>query len=657
MAPQKLRPLLPAQPSPLSTPSSSSPGSQPLPIRVRTVVYVPACEPCRKRKKKVRDTNLLPLLPRLCYVAKGATEVGQSVQHVPDELDKVVYLDSDASAIVDLLTTLPYPDALEIFHKLRETPKDSGTSTTTETHLRSTTWPSAQTQSLTRSLLPSNLAEQELMVRHPIAYPVMLPMSISDLPLEELTSRRPGMTATQVLRDITTPTSPDMMATDDDEESGDDALLEFCKGLPHLTNLHVEYLQKVDLTLWMDLPIPNETAVRVIALYLNNDYPVLPLFHADLFLRDLHLNQPYFCSALLISALLGWACDELGLDYLRRGLELGQKMGILNVEPGTQADWLAGYPDWTRAASYAAWGAYNLASMVSLHFRMVTVETAPSIPMPGDVDDYSAIQDDRLHISHVNGEIFKASCKLWMVFGIIVRSYNREMNMPDQTATVEFAEEIYRQLLVWADELPLELVRRPGSCHGVHMLHIYLHAITTDLFRPLLQSDLSSAPLRTFKANNATPQTVYHASIRQMKRLLLSHRSDMGPEVLSIFWQSCVIYVANAVIHSGDDQEERQFYVNLCLTGLQELFLSYRVSGEIVKAIAGMAIKNGVMDKDQVFNIRRQLEETAGRYEMDTLAVGNWVIDLDLAVTDSTGARGGKLAGDFDQMGGTQGDN
>lgn len=54
--------------------------------------------------------------------------------------------------------------------------------------------------------------------------------------------------------------------------------------------------------------------------------------------------------------------DDLGLDYLRKGIELGQKMGILNAEPGTHAHWLTGYPDWMRAASYSAWGAYNLAS-------------------------------------------------------------------------------------------------------------------------------------------------------------------------------------------------------------------------------------------------------------------------------------------------------
>jgi hypothetical protein len=126
----------------------------------------------------------------------------------------------------------------------------------------------------------------------------------------------------------------------------------------------------------------------------------------------------------------------------------------------------------------------------------------------------------------------------------------------------------------------------------------------------------------------------------------------MGPEVLSIFWQSCVIYVSNAVIHSGDDQQERQFYVKLGLTGLQELYLSYRVSGTIVKAIAGMAIRNGVLDKGQAIDIRRRLDETGRRFEIDTRVVVSWIVDLDLAVIDSAGAQGSKLAEEFDCIGG-----
>ncbi|KAM0340580.1 hypothetical protein ACHAPU_010417 [Fusarium lateritium] len=617
------------------------------------------------------------------------------------QLERLASLNSDPRVILDLLTTLPYFDALELFNMLREVPRARETSATV-----------AEAHPIGSLLPASNPLEQELMVRHPIAYPILLPMAIGSPLFEELlTSRRPGMTATQVFRDATSPSSADLMLSDD-EELGDDALLEFCKGLPHLTQLHIEYLQKVDLTLWMDLPIPNQTAVRVMALYLNNDYPVIPVFQADLFLHDLSQNRPYFCSALLISALLGWACqactcidpeiaswsplffqdaqtrwsrlnldesitivnlsalqlmsmtavahgqDDLGLEFLRKGLELGQKMGILNVEIDAQAcppEWLNGYPDWRGAASYAAWGAYNLASIMSLHYHTVEVHSAPGIDLPGDIDQVLAAEENKLTKPSVNCEVFKASCKLWMVFSLMAKSYYREVIT---VASLEFAEEVYQRLLGWADELPLELVRRPGSSHSVYMLHIYFHAIITDLFRPLLQGELSSAPLRTFKADNATPQTVYDASIRQMKRLLLSHRSEMGPETLSIFWQSCVIYVANAVIHGGDDQQERQFFVQLCLAGLQELFLSYRVSGMAVKGIAGMAIRNGVIDQAQAVDIRRRLDETARRFEDDKVdKVATWVLDLDLAVTDSAGARGGKLAEDFDCIGGDEGSN
>lgn len=105
--------------------------------------------------------------------------------------------------------------------------------------------------------------------------------------------------------------------------------------------------------------------------------------------------------------------------------------------------------------------------MVSLHFHMVQVETAPELPMPGGFDDDSLIQEDKLHVPRVNGQIFKASSKLWVIFATIAKRYYGQSN---ETTSVDFAEETYRQLLGWADELPLELVRRPGSSHGVHML-------------------------------------------------------------------------------------------------------------------------------------------------------------------------------------------
>lgn len=256
------------------------------------------------------------------------------------QLERLAYLNGDPFSILHLLTTLPYFDALELFHMLREMPRARETSATSTEASIPFSMPSSSPQppqyNLIRSLLPtSNRLEQELMVEHPIVYPVSLPLALSGLPLEDLlTPRKPGLTATGFLCDTTSPSSAEVMLMDEEELSEDDALLEFCKGLPHLAQLHIEYLQKVDVALWMELPIPNQTAVRVIALYLNNDYAAFPVLHADLFLRDLSQKQPYFCSALLISALLGWSCvSNVQYNSLFALLSLTMSFSMLGSNP------------------------------------------------------------------------------------------------------------------------------------------------------------------------------------------------------------------------------------------------------------------------------------------------------------------------------------
>jgi hypothetical protein len=184
----------------------------------------------------------------------------------------------------------------------------------------------------------------------------------------------------------------------------------------------------------------------------------------------------------------------------------------------------------------------------------------------------------------------------------------------------------------------------------------YYHAVITDLFRPFLQQpDRSSTPLRTFAADRANPQTVYHVSIRQMKRLLLSYRLEFQLEALSVLWQTGVIYVANATIRPDyHNKDEMQFFVNLCVASLEELSMSYRVFGAITKGIMSMAIRQGSIERTQVKRARRRLRETEKRFVVDESStdemMAKWMVDLDLALTNSVEAQGGKLAREFDRM-------
>lgn len=65
------------------------------------------------------------------------------------------------------------------------------------------------------------------------------------------------------------------------------------------------------------MAIPNDLAARLISFYLTTDHPVLGLFDADLFLRDLVDHKTDFCSPLLLDAVLCFACVIIMAPYLR----------------------------------------------------------------------------------------------------------------------------------------------------------------------------------------------------------------------------------------------------------------------------------------------------------------------------------------------------
>ncbi|OBS25978.1 hypothetical protein FPOA_06510 [Fusarium poae] len=740
---QRLRPL---QPATSATDYNSSPGpslsSSASGIRARKTFQVPACDVCRRRKKKCdRGRPTCSNCAERGLECEYILETGPAAS--PLQLERLTRATKEPGALAELFKTLPYHDALELLHLLREMPVDApsqetietsaspspsplpfSSSTTTTTTTTTTTPPSLWSHfplpsqhSIVGSLLPpvSCPLDLELMVRHPIAYPVLLPLMPTSLPLDELLVPRTLELLGPPLGQLPphssrSQSSPDINMTQDDSASTD-----FYKRLPHLTEFIVDLLNQVDISLWTSLPIPNHVAVHAIALYLNNDYPVLPLFDADLFLRDLVHNQPYFCSTFLVTTLLAWAfqaytpihaeaahysyacfvdaraqwskygdresitlcnvsalqllCmtavshgkDDLALEYLREGLKVAQTMGLLNLASGTEVEdaWFSGYTEWVRAASYTAWGAFNWISVFSLHYHVSEIAFPPRIPLPGDVDAAIAGEDSNHALPSSNVDVFMASSRLWTIFLAVTKAYygkDRYISL-DRDNALTFAEGVYQQLLDWADKLPISLVRRPDSSHATFMLHIYYHAIITDLFRPFLHlSTPSTSTLRTFQ-DQASATVIYYASIRQMKRLLLSYRLEFDLQAASFLWQTCIICVANATVRDTEcNPDERLFFLKLCLAGLEEMFLSFRIFGCIKKAVLVMAFYQGVLDQDEMHRNRGVLEAIYQRYvadegdqKMEETNTG-WIVDLDLEIMDPESAKAISLAEQFDML-------
>lgn len=162
--------------------------------------------------------------------------------------------------------------------------------------------------------------EFELMTRHPILYPVSIPLdfpqhSAPAAPMTRQQSQTGSLESDLYGAQSDTDSNqnywlPDFREYDaspipDTSMSLDSGMARELEGLPTQT-LYDPRLERVNFSNWTDIPITHSEAVQAISDYLRLDHPVLGFFDVDPFLNDLSSNGTRFCSPLLVNALLGW---------------------------------------------------------------------------------------------------------------------------------------------------------------------------------------------------------------------------------------------------------------------------------------------------------------------------------------------------------------
>mgnify|MGYP005988626813 CR=1 FL=1 len=184
--------------------------------------------------------------------------------------------------VLKQLQKLPYDEALKVLRQLRGMDLPESSSSGSSSNELS---PSISEYKVSRSCIPTtpNDLEFELAIRHPIAYPTLLPVHIDSLKDQNfLYSQKQLRSINKDSLSSVRPQNPSTLIDD------------------RLRQLEIRY--------WSAVPITNDLAARIISHYLAIDHPVLPMFNKKLFLDDLVNKMPNFCSPLLVSALLSWAC-------------------------------------------------------------------------------------------------------------------------------------------------------------------------------------------------------------------------------------------------------------------------------------------------------------------------------------------------------------
>ncbi|KAH8893966.1 hypothetical protein GQ53DRAFT_644312 [Thozetella sp. PMI_491] len=534
--------------------------------------------------------------------------------------------------------------------------------------------------------------EFELMVRHPISYPTMVPVEAAHVRLEALFNPDislvdPVLLENDPVSDSTWPQE----ATNSSPESG---TWDYCD----------ERLLLIDMTQWTTVAVTNAFAARAISLYLETDHPLLGLFDADLFLEDLVNGKLNFCSPLLVNALLCWACQayscfdweaavhsksfyeeakQLWLQnnrhtltavaasmllstaaschglvddakaFLIDGSAMGKALGLFGVsEPGSAKRWLDHHHDWIRFASHTAWG----------------IETPPLLPIPGDGRKNVAITSDpQLPLAGSNkaaqfhplppymGNTFAAICKLWSIAHRFIWAYydSEEDVAPTSRASLDTAQECYNQMLDWADRLPLDLVRGDQTTHHTTTCHIYYHAIIADLFRPFLRGTEQHIRLKGFGSEAATPAAVFKASIKQLLRLTLVYRSRFPSASYTFLWHTALLYVANAMLSPGmvtsAPRESRAWFL-MCLDGYRDLITSFPITEGIAKGLLSMAMRSRLIKAEEARNIAADMRKKANGSAAEGVSKELLMVDLDLAMVSPLASRVENLAEQFNTL-------
>ncbi|KAJ6439386.1 Nitrogen assimilation transcription factor nirA [Purpureocillium lavendulum] len=326
------------------------------------------------------------------------------------------------SRLIDVLRIVPEAKALDILGKLRHTTADLDTLLFGDKQRLFA--PDALPRRALACLPTQGSLEFELMVRHAVAYPTLAPLDAAGVGVMSLlTCAVANNLADDISSDL--PTTASSLTPEIHESAARE------RGPPRRytpappTILCDSRLELLDISSWSQVKVKSELAATLISLYLRTDHPTLGFFDADLFLADLVDVRVRYCSRLLVSAVLSWAClayakfdpgaiqlgeaffaeadglwqaeqasDSLptvaaaqllglvaihngrdaGNPYHRLGTQMAQRMGLFG-RPDSSAHETSS-PSRIRESdlnarvrSHTAWGAFNWAIMRSLLFQ------------------------------------------------------------------------------------------------------------------------------------------------------------------------------------------------------------------------------------------------------------------------------------------------
>lgn len=172
------------------------------------------------------------------------------------------------------------------------------------------------------------------------------------------------------------------------------------------------------------------------------------------------------------------------------------------------------------------------------------------------------------------------------------------------------------------------------------------------MFREVSHRSDEPFGMNSFETRRIFPRAIYAASVNQLKRLLLAFRLSFPTASCSILSQTVLIYVGNAVLLAAEEteQSESQFYLRICLAGLEDLYGSYRQAWGVMKGLLSLSLKRDAINPDEAGRIMREMMVLGRHHNNPEEMTSSAMMDLELACIDPSAAQVNCLAGQFDDL-------
>ncbi|GAW25966.1 putative zinc finger protein [Rosellinia necatrix] len=275
-------------------------------------------------------------------------------------------------------------------------------------------------------------------------------------------------------------------------------------------------------------------------------------------------------------------------------------------------------------------------------------------------------EEDSLPEGAVLRTVFSALCNLWRLVYEARWIYYAVEESPPVYLRVTLVEYAYRELIAWVETLTPFLLRREQNPHYVVVFHIWLHTAILDMWQPFVYGKAAAAQepppaqawtaprttqLKTFTAQDRTPEAAYTASVSQLKQLVVEYRSRHAASTYSILWHNGLIYLVNAMLRCTD--AEWRLYLLLCVYGYERLSRPYRISEVITRGLLTMTMRDTDMSGSEAERIMTQIRDRGLDHLRDDLhhdIRATFMVDLSLALTDPEAAKAERMASGFGDM-------